>query len=248
LKDIAAHFDEKDIYDSKKIALLQQMSTAKSRAHATQIRSKLESLETWHQMMQKKFLMSAQQQKQHKRRVEAMMDLHLPQELKDQLKANKVAKRAAQKLPFPEAHAQAMKILRSKKNEIQRQERMATHGHKRWLRPEINDKGFPSMDPISSHLRERLWRLVETGDEWSTDKQEMERAENIVTAAHKQHGDFVEGPIAAPILRGKLYHPQTERLGVPDFLTKFPEEWKKQEDKVTMDDKVKVEQSYHQTW
>lgn len=247
LKDIAAHFDEKDIYESKKMSLLQKMSNTKSLAHAQRLRGKLQSLETWHQMMQKKFLMSAAEQKQHEKRVEALFDEHLPQELKDQLKQNKVAKRAQQKLPFPNAQAQAMKILRSKRKQIQSMDRLKAHGHKRMLRPEINDKGFPSMDPISSSLREKLWRNVETQDEWSTDARDMERAENIITAAHKAHGDFVEGPIAEPMLRGKLYHPATEKLGVPNFLTKFP--WPiKEEEKITMNDKVKVEQTYHQTW
>lgn len=284
LKDIAAHFDEKDIYESKKLSLLQKMSTAKSVAHAQRLRSKLQNLETWHQMMQKKFLMSANEQKDHQRRVEKLFDEHLPQELKDQLQANKVAKRAAQKIPFPEAQAQAFKILRSKRKEIQRADRLTQHGHKRMIRPEINDKGFPSMDPISSSLREKLWRTVETQDEWSTEKTDIERAENIVTAAHKAHGDFVDGPIAEPMLRGKLYHPDTERLGVPNFLTKFPCQFKDQnkerhrikscinvgdsltcvstmmlfsltlfsgpmvDEKVTMNDKVRVEQTYHQTW
>jgi hypothetical protein len=49
------------------------------------------------------------------------------------------------------------------------------------------------------------------------------------------------------MLKDMLYHPDTERLGVPNFLTKFP--WPTAVDeKVTMDDKVKVEQTYHQTW
>lgn len=247
LKDIAAHFDEKDIYDSKKMSLLQQMSSAKSRLHATKLRSKLNSLETWHQMMQKKFLMSATEAKAHEKRVEALFDEHLPADLKDQLKQNKVAKRAGQKTPFPLAKKQAFKILRSKRTQIQKNERLQANGHKRMLRPEINDHGFPSMDPISSQLREKLWRNVETQQEWTTDKAEMERAENIVTNAHKQHGDFVEGPIAAPILKGALYNPDTEKLGVPNFLTKFP--WPlKEEEKVTMNDKMRVEQTYHSTY
>lgn len=246
LKDIAAHFDEKDIYETKKMSLLQEMSSTKSRALATQIRSRLESLETWHQMMQKKFLMSATEMKVHKQRVAALMEEHLPQELKDQLAQNKVAKRAAQKIPFPDAHAQAMKILRSKRLEIQKNENLKALGHKRMLRPEINDKGFPSMDPISSSLREKLWRTVETQDEWSTDSRDLEKAENIVTNAHKAHGDFVDGPIAAPMLKDLLFNPDTERLGVPNFLTKFP--WPLVDEKVTMDDKVKVEQTYSQTW
>jgi hypothetical protein len=247
LKDIAAHFDEKDIYETKKFALLQQMDKTKSRAHATQIRSKLANLESWHQLMQKKFMQSAAEAKQAQKKLERLFDAHLPQELKDQLQQNKVAKRAAQKIPFPDAMERAMAYLRSKRSEIQRDERLQTAGHKRMLRPEIRDKGFPSMDPISSLLREKLWRNVNTENEWSTDKGEMERAEGIVTAAHKAHGDFVEGPIAAPLLKGKLYTPETEKLGVPNFLHYFP--WpKKPEEKVTMDDKVKVEQTYHQTW
>jgi len=247
LKDIAAHFDEKDIYESKKLALIQQMQHVKSRVHATQIRSRLANLETWHQMMQKKFLMSAKQLKRHKARMERLMDVHLPQDLKDQLKANKVAKRAGQKLPFPLAHAKAMKIMRQKRKQIERQDALHARGFKRMLRPEINDKGFPSMDPISTVLREQIWRPVKTGKRWSTDKGVMELADNVVKAASKDHEDFVYGPIAGPILKGKLYTPETEKLGVPNFLRYFP--WPKTPAKtVTMDDKVRVQQSYYQTW
>jgi hypothetical protein len=247
LKDIAAHFDEQDIYESKKMRLLQRIEHARSRTHALKLRSKLANLETWHQMMQKKFTMSANQAKAHQARMERLFDAHLPQELKDKLKANKIAKRAAQKIPFPTAHAEALKILRQKRSLIQRDDRLKSQGQKKMLRPEITNKGFPSMDPISSHLREKLWRNVNTEESWSTSKADMELAEGVVTRAHKSHGDFVEGPIAEPMLRGKLYKPDTEPLGVPNFLVHFP--WPKNpEEKVTMNDKVKVEQTYHQTW
>jgi len=247
LKDIAAHFDEADIYESKKISLLQQMEHAKSRKVAHHIRTKLASLETWHQMMQKKFLASATEARDQKRRMEHLFDAHLPAELKQKLAANKVAKRAAQKIPFPGAHEEAIKYLKSKRTEIMRDERLHALGHKVMHRPTIDNPKFPSRDIISSHLREKLYRNVNTENHWSTDSGDLERAENVVRKAHKAHGDFVEGPIAAPLLKGKLYHPETEKLGVPNFLHYFP--WpKKPASHVTMDDKVRVEQTDHTTY
>jgi len=247
LKDVAAHFDEKDIYEAKKISFLQQLDQTKSRKLAGKIRKKLRNLESWHHVMQQKFLASSQERKDQLRREEALFDAHLPQDLKDKLKANKVAKRAGQKLPWPGAHKEALAILRSKRESIARDDRLRETGHKVMIRPHITNPTFPSRDPISAHLREKIWRQVNTEKKWSTDSNDLERAERVVEKAHKQHGDFVEGPIAAPLLKGKLYKPETEPLGVPNFLHYFP--WpKKPQDKVSMDDKVKVPQTYHQTW
>jgi len=247
LKDIAAHFDEKDIYESKKLRLLQKIDQANDLRVASKLRKRLGNLEHWHQMMQKKFLMSANEQKEFEKRQERLFDAHLPQALKDQMKANKVAKRAGQKLPFPDAKKKALKMLRTLRHTIAKDERMTSLGHKKMVRPNIDNPGFPSMDPISSQLREKLWRQIETQDEWSTDSADVEKATNIVAAAHKAHGDFQEGPIAEPLLRGKLYKPDTEPLGQPHFLTEFP--WPKTpETEVTMNDKSRVEQTYHQTW
>lgn len=65
LKDIAAHFDEKDIYEAKKTSLLQLQARAESREEAETVTKKLENLETWHAMMQKKFLMTNSQAQAH---------------------------------------------------------------------------------------------------------------------------------------------------------------------------------------
>jgi len=198
-------------------------------------------------MMQQKFSASSRQRKAQIAREDALFDAHLPKELLEKIKANKVAKRAGQKPPFPGARKLALEILKSKRDEIERSDRLRDLGHKVIIRPKINNPTFPSQDPISGHLREKLWRRVHTENAWTTDANDLERAENVVRKSHKAHGDFVEGPIAAPLLKGKLYHPETEPLGVPNFLHSFP--WpKKAEEKVTMDDKVKVEQTAFQTW
>jgi len=229
------------------MSLLQQMDVATSRELADKLRSELRSLETWHHMMQQKFSASSRQRKAQIAREDALFDAHLPKELLEKIKANKVAKRAGQKPPFPGARKLALEILKSKRDEIERSDRLRDLGHKVIIRPKINNPTFPSQDPISGHLREKLWRRVHTENAWTTDANDLERAENVVRKSHKAHGDFVEGPIAAPLLKGKLYHPETEPLGVPNFLHSFP--WaRKAEEKVTMDDKVKVEQTAFQTW
>jgi len=115
------------------------------------------------------------------------------------------------------------------------------------VRPEIDNPKFPSLDPISSSLRERRWRQVSLDDKLSTNKDEIEAAEKLVSVSHKQHGDFMDGPIAEPLLKGKLYNAKTEPLGVPNFLTNFP--WPKHPDEhISMDEKVKVEQTDFTTY
>lgn len=241
LKDIAAHFDEKDIYEQKKLALVKKAAEADSAEVADKIRKKLANLEMWHAMMQKKFMASAAEHKAYQRKMERLFSTHLPAALKKQLDENKLAKRAGQKLPHPGAMKQAMSILKGLRSKLRRDARLKKKGYKKMVRPVLNDPEFPSMDPISTHLRGRLWRTVYTEDHWSTDDGDLEVAGNLVDKAFQQHGDFVNGPIAEPLLKGKLYEAKTEPLGVPNFLVKFP--WPKTEEKVTMDDKVKVEQT-----
>lgn len=247
LKDIAAHFDEKDIFESKKARLEARLKDTTDRTLAYALRKKLLNLETWHQMMQKKFLMSSQEAKAHAKKVDALFDAHLPKELKDQLAANKVAKKAGQKLPFPEAHKKAIAFMKTIRTKLARTARLKGLGHKVMVRPEIDNPQFPSLDPISSGLRERRWRQVSLDDNLSTDKNEIEAAEKLVAVSHKQHGDFMDGPIAEPLLKGKLYNAKTEPLGVPNFLTNFP--WPKHPDEhISMDEKVKVEQTDFTTY
>jgi len=247
LKDIAAHFDEKDLYEQKKLSLIQQASHAKSTNLANKLRRKLVNLEQWHQMMQEQFRFSAKQRKKAVARENKLFDAHLPQELKDQLAANKVAKHAGRKIPFPNAHNKALQTLKKLRRTIEKDDRMREMGHKKIILPYVNDPNFPSRDRISSHLREKLYRRIETEKQWSLNPHDMEHGEKLVEKAHKDHGDFIEGKIAAPILKGKLYKPEVEPLGVPDYLHYFP--WPKVDDmKATIDDKVKVEQMYHQTW
>jgi len=103
------------------------------------------------------------------------------------------------------------------------------------------------MDPISSNIRERRWRQVMTDDKWSTDQGDLETSENLVKQAFKVHGDFQDGPIAEPLLKGKQYDAETEPLGVPNFLTNFP--WPKDpNDHISINEKQRVEQTDHTTY
>jgi hypothetical protein len=242
LKDIAAHFDEKDIFEAKKQSLIQQQERATSLQEAQAIAKKLKNLESWHAMMQKKFMQSEAESKAAEKRLWNLFEAHLPAELFGQLKSNKEAERSALPIPFPKAKAQAMKLLRSKRNEIRRDQKLKKLGFKKFIRPNITNPEFPSMDPISTHLRGQLWRRIATDGKWSTDNFELEKGDKLEKAAFQQHSDFVEGPIAKPLLKGKLYEPETEALGVPNFLTNFL--WPKEPEKeITMDDKMKVEQT-----
>jgi len=206
------------------------------------VEKKLANLETWHHMMQKKFAQSAAQARASEKRLERLFKAHLPDEMLKKLEANKQAVRAAKPLPYPKARAEAMKVLRAMRNDIRRDQRLKKLGHKKYIRPHIRNPKFPSMDDISTELRGRMWRRVKTNKKWSTDSHQLEKAERLVKKAFDQHADFVEGPIAAPLLKGKLYHPETEALGVPNFLHKFP--WPKVPEKeVSMDERLPVKQA-----
>jgi len=169
-------------------------------------------------------------------------------ELIAKIKANRAAKKSGLPIPFPEARKLAMGEIRKQKAIARRLARQIAKSHgsgKKIVLPTIDDPWFPSRDHISTTIRERMWRRIETDPDLSTNKKDFERAHNTIKSENKRHDDFLHSATAKPF-RKKVFDAIVPEPAKPHFLVNFP--WAKKEDKVTLDAKLKVPQMEFREW